>query len=99
MKEPTAEKPVQKPSPTRVHPPEETINIEMAQPEKQLPKNPPIYHFTTKFKEDCEDKEIAKKILDQKVEITIGDFLRSAHGAAKIVAAGLKLKCEYNPKH
>jgi Protein of unknown function (DUF4100) len=99
MKEPTAEKPVQKPSPTQVHPPEETIDIEMAQPEKQLPKNPPIYHFTNKFQEDCEDEEIAKKILDQKVEITIGDFLGSAHRAAKIVAAGLKLKCKYNTKH
>ncbi|KAF9507414.1 hypothetical protein BS47DRAFT_1366686 [Hydnum rufescens UP504] len=71
----------------------------MALPEKQIPKNPPTYRLTTEFQEACEDKEIAKKVLNQKVEITLGDFLGSAHGAAKIFAAGLKLKHDYNPKH
>jgi Protein of unknown function (DUF4100) len=75
------------------------ISTEMAQPEKQIPKNPPIYHFTMNFQEAAKDEEIAKKVLNQKVKITIGDFLGSAHGAAKIVAAGLKLKHKYNPKH
>ncbi|KAF9510252.1 hypothetical protein BS47DRAFT_1364723 [Hydnum rufescens UP504] len=47
----------------------------------------------------CEDKDIAEKVLDQMIEISLGDFLGTAIGPAKILASRLKLKKEPTGKY
>ena len=72
--------------------PQEDIEMGFDAPEKKIPKPPPAFRFTTDFQDACEDKDVADRVLKQMIEISIGDFLGTAIGPAKILAAGLKLK-------
>ena len=85
-------------TPTPARAPIDTMDIDIQQPEQHIPKAPSAYRFTTDYQEACDEREVVGKILDQKIEISIGDFLGSAIGPAKILASGLKLKREYNGK-
>jgi hypothetical protein len=76
----------------------EPLEIEIEQPDKHIPKPSAAYRFTTELQDACSDKEVVGKILDQKFEITLKDFLGTAVGPAKLLAAGLKLKREYTGK-
>jgi hypothetical protein len=79
--------------------PTDTIEIEIDHPEKYVPKTPPTYRFTTDLQGACDENKVVEKILAQKIEISMGDFLGTAIGPAKILASGLKLKREYTGKN
>jgi len=76
----------------------EPIDIEIDRPERHIPKPPAAYRFTTEYQEACDENKVVHDILDQKIEISLGDFLGTAVGPAKILASGLKLKREYTGK-
>ncbi|KAF9510203.1 hypothetical protein BS47DRAFT_1364743 [Hydnum rufescens UP504] len=78
---------------------QEDIEMEVDSPEKHLPKSGPAFKFTMEFQDACEDKEVVKKVLNQKIEISLGDFLGIVPGPAKLFAAGLKLKREPTNKY
>ena len=79
--------------------PQEDIEMGFDAPEKKIPKPPPAFRFTTNFQDACADKDVADRVLKQMIEISIGDFLGTAIGPAKILAAGLKLKKEPTAKY
>jgi hypothetical protein len=79
--------------------PIDTIEIEIDHPEKYIPKPSSAYRFTTDLQGACDEQKVVDQILGQKIEISIGDFLGTAIGPAKILASGLKLKREYTGKN
>ncbi|KAF9511306.1 hypothetical protein BS47DRAFT_1363923 [Hydnum rufescens UP504] len=67
--------------------PQEDIEMGFDAPEKKIPKQAPAFQFTTDLQDACEDKDVAEKVLDQMIEISLGDFLGTAIGPAKIPAS------------